>query len=307
MNDNKPFLTFEDQLNLFEKRGMKVKNKKIALEKLSNINYYKIKEFAQPFEKIENNNVYYTNTSFEGIIKRFYTDKNLRMYLLDAIEKVEISVKTRVGYTLGKHLGSDGYAMFNYWCNKNKYDKSYINKLEAEFNKKILKYIDNRNTSAIKEFIDHNGSEKTIPIWMIMDLLTFGDTIKMYELMSSKLRKEISDYYGLKSIVFEKYLKNLKLIRNFSAHNSKIIDISLKTLPPIRNEWKQELNEEHNGLAISIFILKFLINSINPKYGFGNIHKTLSKFIKHKNIKAKSLGFNNYKSINYLYKTNNDN
>lgn len=221
MNNNKPFLTFEEQLDLFSKRGMKIKNREIAIEKLSNINYYKIKEFAKPFEIIKDDNICYENISFEGIVKRFYTDKNLRMYLFDAIEKVEISIKTKIGYVLGKHFGPDGYIKFNNWCNKNKYCKFYIKDQEISFNKRVTNYINSRNTSAIKEFIYNNKSKKPIPVWMVMEILTFGDTIKIYELMSNKLRKEISDHYDLESNTFEKYLKNLKLIRNFSAHNSK--------------------------------------------------------------------------------------
>lgn len=292
-----PFLTFEEQLNLFEKRGLKIKNKERALERIANINYYKLKEFAEPFsiKDEETNEIRYENISFEGIILRFYTDKNLRMYFLDAVEKVEISLKTKIGYILGKEFKSLGYLKFNNWCNKEKYCIYYLRGQEKEFKKKINEYVSSRPTLAIKNFFEENKGQTDIPVWFIIELLTFGDLLKLYELMSNKLRKRVAEFYGLEAKTFESYLKNLKLIRNCSAHNGKIIDLKFKTIPPIKKEWQQYLYYENGnllpGIAITICILKDLIYKINPDYGFGNLQSALNKYINNKDIKAQSLGF----------------
>ncbi|MDO5788398.1 MAG: Abi family protein [Fusobacterium sp.] len=292
-----PFLTFEEQLDLFEKRGLKIKNRERALERIANINYYKLKEFAEPFSKIdeETGEIRYENISFEGIILRFYTDKNLRMYFLDAVEKVEISLKTKIGYILGKEFKSLGYLKFNNWCNKEKYCIYYLRDQEKEFKKKINEYILSRPTLAIKNFFEENKGQNDIPVWFIIELLTFGDLLKLYELMSNKLRKKIAEFYGLEAKTFESYLKNLKLIRNCSAHNGKIIDLKFKTIPSLKKEWQQYLYYENGnllpGIAITICILKDLIYKINPDYGFGNIQSALNKYINNKDIKAQSLGF----------------
>ena len=85
-------LTFEEQINLFEERGMKFKDgKDKAKEKLKFINYYKIKEFSLPY--MNENKLYKENVYFEDIIHRFYWDKNLRLYFLRITEKIEISLK----------------------------------------------------------------------------------------------------------------------------------------------------------------------------------------------------------------------
>ena len=68
-------LTFEEQINLIEKRRMKFKDgKDKAIEKLKFINYYKIKEFSLPY--MNENKLYKENVYFEDIIHRFYWDKN---------------------------------------------------------------------------------------------------------------------------------------------------------------------------------------------------------------------------------------
>ena len=91
--------SFEQQLDLLSIRCMKVNDRDKAIERLKNISYYKIKEFAKPYFKPAEINgkieMRYEKISFEGVINRFYKDKNLRIDLLHAIEKVELSFKTR--------------------------------------------------------------------------------------------------------------------------------------------------------------------------------------------------------------------
>ena len=73
-------LTYDEQLEKFISRGMTVKNKNKAIERLKHISYYKIKQFSSFF--MDNNGNYKENTSFEAVIQNFYFDKNLRMEFL---------------------------------------------------------------------------------------------------------------------------------------------------------------------------------------------------------------------------------
>ena len=89
---NSTHLSYEEQLKKFIDRGMEVKDKEFCLTKLASINYYKLKEFSIPYYK----NGSYQNISLERVIKRFYKDKDIRLALLSAIEKVEISFKNKI-------------------------------------------------------------------------------------------------------------------------------------------------------------------------------------------------------------------
>ena len=75
MSCSESHLSYEEQLNKFIGRGMLVKNKTKALERLKHISYYKIKQFSTFF--MDNNGNYKQNTSFEAVIQNFYFDKNL--------------------------------------------------------------------------------------------------------------------------------------------------------------------------------------------------------------------------------------
>jgi len=99
MSCSESHLSYEEQLNKFISRGMLVKNKAKALERLKHISYYKIKQFSTFF--MDNSGNYKQNTSFEAVIQNFYFDKNLRMEFLKCSEKIELSIKNKIAYLLG--------------------------------------------------------------------------------------------------------------------------------------------------------------------------------------------------------------
>ena len=81
-------LEFNEQIQLFKDRNMTFKDELNAIQKLQHINYYKIKEFAEPFCTKKEGLLDYSNISFEYVLKRYYNDKHLRMNLFDAIENI---------------------------------------------------------------------------------------------------------------------------------------------------------------------------------------------------------------------------
>ncbi len=145
---NSSHLSYEEQLKKFIDRGMEVKDKEFCLTKLASINYYKLKEFSIPYFKDGK----YQNISLERVIKRFYKDKDIRLALLSAIEKVEISFKNKIAYILGEKFGTFGYLDFKNWIDKSEYCKHYAKLREKQF-KDNLKLKTNRAFNPfIKDF-----------------------------------------------------------------------------------------------------------------------------------------------------------
>lgn len=310
MSYDKKHLDFEEQLDLLISRGMKVNKREEAIEKLKNINYYKIKEFGASYTKEyyeDGQKKYrYEKISFEQVIIRFYQDKNLRIYFLHAIEKVELSFKTKFAYLLGKKYGAFGYLSFNNWCNKNEYCKHYLREKQEQFKLHIKKNMKQNTNFIIKEYFEENPEGEFPPIWMLVEILTFGDILNLYNLMSEANREEIAKFYDCTDEELVSWLKNLKLVRNLAAHNSCILDTKFITQPVLRKEWHQFLytfkNEKNqliisNRIAVTVVILKYLISKINSDYGFGNCYNSLSKLIRGSDEAAQKYGFSS-KSIN---------
>ena len=302
--------TFEEQLNLLIERGIQVGNREKALKRLKNIGYYKIKEFAEPFFKTYKSGdetiKKYDKIYLEAVVNRFYQDKNLRNCLLHSLEKVELSFKTYFAYLLGEK-DPYNYLNFNFWCNKEEYCKHYIELKNKEFKRHLKKLLNQNKTPTLYEFYRENKNQEFPPIWIAIEVMSFGDIINLFELMSNKNRKIIARNFNCTDGELESWLNNLKFIRNKCAHNCNIIDLKIHTKPRIKNEWKELLSTDGNTkIASVIIILNYLVKQINEEYEFGLVHKSLKNLIRKKIVIANKLGFKTKESINFLFEKKED-
>ena len=296
---SKEYLEITEQLELFKKRGMIVENEEKALEKLVFINYYKLKEASLPFFF---ENKYIENTRFEDIVFRFYEDRNLRLYFMRIIEKIEISLKTNFSRILGREFQELGYLDFKKWTDSNEYCKHFIKYKEKEFLKRRNINISQSRNKLIKEYNDVNK----IPIWLIVDILTFGEILDLYKLMKKEYQKEIADNHNITVSIFISWLENINLIRNLSAHNSNVLDILFRTKPKILNRWKDKiLINPKNGKTVdkiskSILIMEHLTLSINKDFPGNAIKKCLLRLYKRNMRILKQIGFKDIENVKNL-------
>ncbi len=293
MNCMETHLNYEEQLEKFISQGMIIKNKKKALERIKHISYYKIKEFSSFF--MNPDGTYKKDTYFEAVIQNFYFDKNLRMEFLKCSEKIELSIKNKIVYTLGAKYGAFGYLKFSNWCDR-KISKENILKEEEKFRKKIKQKMKLFSSNPIiKDFIKNNPDEEFPSVWRIAEILTFGEILRLFEIMSQKNKISVVRNYGLEIDEFTSYMNNMKLIRNLCAHNMAIINIKLKSIPKI-NSKISELITSPDKILTSILIMAYLIKIINPNYRFYDLYHILNQLIKRDDV-ARKYGIKKKKMI----------
>ncbi len=287
-------LTYHEQLEKFINRGMLVKNKDKAIERLRHISYYKIKQFSLFF--MDDNGIYKPNTSFEAVVQNFYFDKNLRMEFLKCSEKIELSIKNKIAYLLGAKYGAFGYLNFHSWCDRN-ISKDKVQEEENRFKKKIQNkmkiFSDN---SIVKDFVANNPNEPYLSIWRLSEVITFGEALYIFDMMSQKNKISIARTYNLKVDEFISYINNIKLVRNLCAHNMAIINLKLKTIPKMNKDFLTIL-EKSNKIFSSILIMIYFIKEINPRYNFKNLYHTICQLIKREEVAKKRYGIKNYKLL----------
>ena len=294
-------LEFKEQLDLFLSRGMISLNYEEDALKLEHIPYYKLKEFAEFYAtKSEDANgttvINYNGVSFSDVLKRYYQDKNLRIFLLHAIEKIEISLKNKIAYVLGKQHGPFGYLKFANWCNREEYCKHYLHAKQEKLKSKIRKEIRKNKKNAPNEVsIKSQECNGQLPVWLMVNLLTFGGTIEILELMSHKNIKKVANAYGSTPNEFISHMKCFHLIRNLCAHNEKVIDLELKSTPSIPSRYKDIFYITRSGaktkrMAVPIMLIAKYTLSINPQYKTINIIKTVKSICSSEKL-AKQFGF----------------
>lgn len=300
-------LKFEEQLALFKKRGMKISDTDV--KKIENIGYYRLKEFAHPLSTIVKkdgvSNIDYNGATFKEVISRYYQDKNLRIYLLHAIEKIEVSVKTKLSYILGEQYGAFGYLDFSKWGNRQEFSKFAMQEREYRFKRNLKNSM--RKTSLADARNKRNQDSDGFPtVWLAMHILMFGELVNVIEVLSKKNQRLLASEYNCSAIEFVSWMKTLHFIRNVCAHNSNIIDIQIKTEAVYKPEWNKFLfvfenkgggNKPTNRLAVVLLILRHFIDVINPKYNWWDVKQSIWRLAANKDRKAQLLGFKDLKSL----------
>lgn len=307
LSEIKPHLSYKNQLKLFKDRGLIIFDDLSALKKIEHINYYKIKEFAEPFVKNNKKNEFeYHPTDFDFIINRFYIDKEIRLSLLHATEKIELSFKNKVAYILGEKSG-DTYKEPDKWCDKELFKKK--EKAFLEFISKVDKIVCDRKDNNINTFLEENPKKKYPPIWMLINVFDFGTSVFLYNLMNEDLKKEIANFYKCSHKELTNWINHINFVRNMCAHNSKIIDFSFYSKVTLRKRWTNNLyfytNAQNklmltNKIVVTLCVLKYLIPQINQIYSLNRIFDELEKLTNKNDDLAMKFGFKDYSSIEKL-------
>lgn len=106
---NKPAYTIADQIALLKNRGMLFRDEQKAHRLLENISYYRLKGYWWDMQADSSLHTLKSNTFFEDIIDRYNFDRDLRLILFDAIERIEIALRTKMIYNLSISYGGLWY------------------------------------------------------------------------------------------------------------------------------------------------------------------------------------------------------
>ncbi|MFN7098277.1 MAG: Abi family protein, partial [Gammaproteobacteria bacterium] len=112
---NKPPLTFEQQLEKLAGRGLVIKDKSAALNALAQISYYRLSAYWHPFRQRDKNNnkvildIFEANVGITDAIELYEFDRQLRLLVVDAIERIEVMIRTKITYHFGHKYGAFGH------------------------------------------------------------------------------------------------------------------------------------------------------------------------------------------------------
>jgi abortive infection bacteriophage resistance protein len=266
MKYNKPAITIPDQLNRLRKRGLVVSNPKRASHYLGNISYYRLRAYTYPFQdNQDSNHPFIQKVSFEDILNLYVFDRQLRLLLFNAIEKIEIAFRTQIIYRYALQYGAFWHLETKIY-NNSRYFAQHIASLEKE--------IGRSKETFIKHYKANYTEPDTPPAWMALEVSSMGLLSKIF----SNLRKdrgpkdEITQYFGLKDTdTLENWLRCFSLLRNLCAHHSRVwnrrmtkMRIPRKTLNP----FIQNKNIRPYKVYNYISAINYILNIISPGHHF---------------------------------------
>jgi abortive infection bacteriophage resistance protein len=88
----KPATTYSQQIALLQQRGMIIEILAEVEFYLQHLNYYRLSAYRLPFESDHASPQFKSGTHFADVLNLYIFDRELRLLVLDAIERVEVSL-----------------------------------------------------------------------------------------------------------------------------------------------------------------------------------------------------------------------
>jgi len=278
-------LTVQEQINLLKSRGLQVPNEEKAERYLRNIGYYRLSGYMYPFLDDKKMHLYKKGVSFEDILNVYRFDRELRLLVFSAIEKIEISVRSEITNEFSiAYKDPFWYTDAKYFANLSKH---------VEFLKNLINTV-NRSTDVFIKHFQSTYIDVCPPIWVVSEILSMGQFSILYSITAkSNPRKAVADYFGIKEIVFVAWLHTLVYIRNICAHHSRLwnkdLRVPVKLPKKTTNQWLSSPNIANYKLYVVLAIINYLLDIITPKHTFRQKVKDLLK--KYPNTNITSMGF----------------
>jgi len=292
MKYTKPPLSLEQQADLLIKRGL-VADRDLLIERLRVVSYYRLSGYWYTFRKPDPKHSgrylddFKPETHFDTIWNRYVFDRRLRLAMMDAVERIEVAVRTAIAYHQAQSHGPFAYAT-------NPASLPGIDKKERDL---LLGSIQREKSRSKEHFVRHFQSKygdhhSDLPIWMAIEIMSFGSVLTLYRGCSPSIRQTVAKPLGVHDTVFETWLLTLNTVRNICAHHGRLWNRELGTKPKIprkNQDWHSPVEIGNKRMFGVLTICKWSLDRIAPQSRWSDRLRAL--FTEYPCIPLISMGF----------------
>lgn len=289
---SKKAITLNQQVKQLQERGLEIPNPKLAERYLANISYYRLGEYWYVMQADKEKHIFKPNSRFSDVIALYNFDAELRLLLFDVIEKIEISLRTKLIYHLSHEIDPWWFQNFELFTDSRALVKTLAN-LQEEVER-------SKDITLKNHFKKHKDDKRFPPAWKSLEHTSFGALSKLYGNLKPtvKAKDTIAQEFGAVNHTYlPSWLQSIAVIRNFCAHHSRLWNrnlpgtVKLLSKPP--NPWildKENVPKQHEfqRLYIHMCLMRYLVNTIKPDNDFSIRLNQL--FNRYPNVDPNALG-----------------
>jgi abortive infection bacteriophage resistance protein len=266
---NKQAITISQQIDQLKSRGLTIPNEGLATAYLSNISYYRLGEYWYVMQSDKENHIFKPNSNFTDVLALYNFDAKLRILLFEVIEKIEISLRTKLIYHLSHEIDPWWFQNFTLFNDSMALVKTLAN-LEDELSRSKDVTIKNHKKK-------HKDDLRFPPAWKSLEQTSFGALSKLYGNLKPTVKSKDTIARELGAVnhtYLPSWLQSIAQIRNFCAHHSRLWNRNLPGAPKLLskppNTWVFDVPKQHEfqKLYIHMCLMKYMLNVIQPNNDF---------------------------------------
>lgn len=240
---------------------------------LASVSYYRLSAYWHPF-RAEGSNKFVDGTCFDRVWESYAFDRQLRLLAMDAIERIEIAIRTQIVYHHARLFGPFGYAT----------NPSSLPELVGDRRARFFSSLDDEIARSRETFVKHYKQkyreERYLPLWMSTELMSFGSILTLFNGCSEGIRRAVSRPFEIEPEVLSSWLLALNTVRNVCAHHGRLWNRELGTTPKIPRErkhpeWHKPYRLEAGRVFSILTISNYCLRHISPSTGWAKRWRAL--------------------------------
>lgn len=255
----KPYLSVPQLIQKLSSQGMNIPSQAEAEEVFNTIGYYRLRGYCyDQFD--QNTNQYAQGTNLSDVLKLYYFDTELSHLIFEYISQIEVALRVRfvnAAQPLQDVLALNDPSIFK---DKRKYWKN-----QGAIAVEVARSSD--------VFIAHNFNhhDGAIPLWASVEIMSFGTLSKLIKNLktgSNSVFSRIVQNYKYKNAngnwvnpsqdMFTSWIQAVSVMRNICAHNSRIYNRAINTIPKLISTDAVNPQPRYNGLYQIMLAMKYL-------------------------------------------------
>jgi abortive infection bacteriophage resistance protein len=207
-------------------------------------------------------------------------DRKLRLKCLDALEAVEIGLRTQVAYIVGArdpfgHVHRAALDQGACMASSNRRDEAGNKAGGDEFDEWIRRYDKLKTDAKSEDFVRHHLHKygEPMPVWVAVEFLDFGALSRLFGLLDNRDQKEIALELGVKGgAPLRAWIRDLNYVRNMCAHHNRMWNRSLTYKARVFNQAQVDADLRHaaesgdrDKIYVQLACLAYLLRRIDPR------------------------------------------
>jgi len=248
---------------------------------LSTVSYYRLSGYwhicrqnAPDGGKAER---FVAGTTLQGIVALYEFDRQLKLFVSHALEKIEIMMRARITETLGAR---DPFAHANSRHLDPLFSRVTTN-VPVSRHDQWLNKLDKQQERSSERFVQHFSAQYNgdLPVWAAMEVLDFGAMSHLFSGLTFQDRNAIALALGITSgagavgneAALTNWLRVMNYVRNVCAHHSRLwnsnMNVQLKSTQFSNIHHLKHLDPRDNYAFSRVFgvlcVIGFLVSDID--------------------------------------------
>ena len=218
MTGQKYFSTFEQQVNwLQDEKHLIISDRQFAENALRHIGYFPLIGGYKHLFRVPLTKIYKEGTTFDEIVALYEFDAELRELFFKYLLQIERHLRSLMSYYFSEMYGESqsAYLDARNFNNTRKTQKTIV---------RLIATLHHAATTTDYAYINYyRNTYDNIPLWVLVNVLTFGNLSKMYQVFPQSLQSKVCKDIGtVNRKQMEQFLSILTKFRNVCAHGERL-------------------------------------------------------------------------------------